>query len=82
MRHNLGGKEGNKYADKKQRRGRGPGSKQAVVGRRECTGTVHAMPVEGADEATLHGMIAEHVDKEATIYTDEHAGYRDLPYCP
>lgn len=76
----LGGKECNKHADKKQRRGRGPVGKQAVVGLRERAGAVHAMPVEGTDKATLHGVIAEHVDREATIYTDEYAGYRDLPY--
>ena len=74
----FGGKEHNKHDDKKQGGGRGAVGKQAVVGMKGRDGTVRAMPVASTDKATLHAVIHQHVDKEATIYTDAHGGYRDL----
>ncbi len=76
----LGGKERNKHSNKKLRAGRGAVGKQPVVGLRERSGPVRAMPVEATDRATLHRVIISNVDKDATIYTDEHAGYRGLPH--
>ena len=74
----VGGKEKNKHASKRQKLGRGPVGKQAVLGLRERGGRSIAKPISNSDRATLHGHISRHVEIGATIYTDEHAGYSGL----
>ena len=74
----IGGKEKNKHERKKQRSGRGPTGKQAVLGMRERGGKTIAMPIEARDRDTLHGAIERHVEPGSEIHTDEHAGYRGL----
>lgn len=74
----IGGKEGNKHADKKLRAGRGPVGKQAVLGMRQRDGRSVAMPIEGRSAAILHREIAKHIKAGSTVYTDELASYRGI----
>ena len=77
----IGGKEGNKHADKKLRAGRGAVGKTAVVGAKDrATNRVSAAKVPSTNKATLQGFVAERVVDGAQVYTDEHAGYDGLPY--
>jgi len=75
----IGGKEKNKHSNKKLRAGRGTVGKQPVIGMRERGGRTIAHPIDGTDRETLHFEIEEHVEHGSTIYTDEHAGYANLP---
>ena len=43
------------------------------------TGQVSAAIVEGTDADSLQGFVLEHSTAEATVYTDNHFGYRGLP---
>ena len=53
----IGGKEVNKHEYKKQRKGRGPVGKAAVVGAKDReTNQATAMPVAFTDKATLQGL--------------------------
>ena len=36
--------------------------------------------VAGTDKATLQGFVAAHAAPGATVYTDEHASYRGMPF--
>lgn len=74
----VGGKEGNKHADKKLHAGRGGVGKQIVLGMRERDGRSVAMPIEGRTAEVLHREIAQHVAPGSTIYTDELASYNGL----
>ncbi len=74
----VGGIEANKHDHKKLKAGRGTVGKTAVLGMRERGGRTIAMPVEGTDQATIHGIIHQHVETRSTLHTDEFAGYRGL----
>ena len=74
----IGGKEKNRHANKRIRAGRGTVGKIPVVGMRERGGRVKALPVAAVNKITLQGLIADNVDFGATIYTDEHGGYKGL----
>ena len=74
----IGGKEANKHAGKKLRRGRGAVGKSVVVGMRERGGRTLATRVKSADAATLFTTIAGGVEAGSTIHTDEHPAYRGL----
>lgn len=74
----LGGKEANKHAGKKLHRGRGAVGKQAVLGLRERTGRVQAMPIQQTDKNTIQGEIGSRVAPGSTVYTDEHRAYLGL----
>ena len=77
----FGGKEANKHASKKLRRGRGAVGKATVAGARDrATKRVSAKVVEGTDKATLQGFVADRTAKGATVYTDEHGAYIGLPF--
>ena len=76
----FGGKRKNmsnaKRADFSGRRTVG---KTAVVGAKDrATKRVAAKVVERTDKPTLHGFVAEHVDPDATIYTDDALVYETL----
>ena len=77
----MGGREGNKHANKKQRLGRGGVGKSVIVGAKDrATNEVRAEVVEGTDAKTLQGFVAEHADPDATIYSDTAAGYQGMPF--
>ena len=74
----IGGKEKNKHFAQKLNAGRGAVGKKAVVGMRERSGPVRAMPIDRTDKPTLHGVVNAHVAAGSTVYTDEHRGYLGL----
>ena len=75
----IGGKEGNKHADKKLNAGRGTVGKIAVAGARERGGKVKAKPVQSVDSATLTGFVEDSAEKGAIIFTDDASAYAALP---
>ena len=76
----VGGKEGNKHADKKLRAGRGAVGKTPVAGVRDrATGRINTEVVESTSKAVLQGFVTRHTTSDAIIYTDEHAAYQGLP---
>ncbi len=75
----MGGKERNKHASKKMKAGRGPVGKVAVIGAKDRkSNKVSADVIEETDGETLKGFVAENVEAGATVYTDDHAGYRGM----
>ncbi len=77
----IGGRERNKHSNKKLRAGRGTVGKTTVAGARDrATGQVSARVVANTNRATLHGFVADHAAAGATVYTDDHAAYRGIPY--
>ena len=75
----VGGKEANKHESKKRRAGRGTVGKTPVVSIKDrATNRIAARPVATTDRATLQGFVRDHTAAGATVYTDEHAGYRGL----
>ena len=77
----FGGREGNKHSHKKQRLGRGGVGKSVIVGAKDrATNEVRADVVEGTDAATLQGFVADHAAPGATVYTDEAAAYKGMPF--
>ena len=77
----IGGKEKNKHANKKLRAGRGGVGKAVVVGAKDrSTNAVSAAVVANTDAKTLQGFVGDHAAKGATVYTDDHGGYKGLPF--
>ena len=77
----IGGKEKNKHANKKLRTGRGAVGKVAVVGAKDrATNAVNAKVVEETDAKTLQDFVGDHAADGATVYTDDAAAYKGLPY--
>ena len=77
----IGGKEKNKHADKKLKVGRGAVGKAAVVGAKDrATNKVKAKVVENTDAKTLQKFVADSAADGATVYTDDAAAYKGMPY--
>ncbi len=74
----VGGKEGNKHANKRDGDKRGGKGKIAVVGLLERDGELRAKKVERVDGETLKGEIAANVTPGAIVMTDEHRSYIGL----
>ncbi len=75
----IGGKEGNKHADKKLHAGRGTVGKTAVVGVKDrATNRVNAQVVAATDAPTLRRFVGTRTADAATVYTDEAAAYNGL----
>ncbi|MEM1403118.1 MAG: IS1595 family transposase [Pseudomonadota bacterium] len=75
----IGGKETNKHASKKLKAGRGTVGKTPIVGMRERdTGRVMAFPINGTSKESLETAVKETINTRATVFTDEHAGYKGL----
>lgn len=74
----IGGKERNKHSDKKNRNGRGPKGKTAVLGMRERGGRTAAKVVPNTKKKTLTDEIRRHVAPGASVYTDEFLSYKNL----
>ena len=75
----FGGLEKNKHAKDRQRLGRGPVGKTAVVGMKDReTKRVAARVIERTDKATLQGFVEEHAAPDATVYTDDATAYRGM----
>ena len=77
----FGGREKNKHSHKKQHLGRGGVGKSVIVGAKDrATNEVRAEVVEGTDAETLQGFVADHAAPGATVYTDEAAAYKGMPF--
>ena len=75
----IGGLEKNKHTHKKAKLGRGPSSKTAVAGIKDRkTGEIRAKVVDRTDGATLKGFVNEHIEKGATVFTDDAKAYKGL----
>lgn len=74
-------KEVNKHASKKLKAGRGSIGKAAVVGERDRTaGKVSASVVKDTKNKTLQDFVAVNAAKDAAVYTEDAAAYRDIPF--
>ena len=77
----FGGRETNKHANKKLRLGRGGVGKAVVAGAKDRnTNRVSAEVIEAVDTKTLQGFVAAHAVPGATVYTDEAAAYKGMPF--
>ena len=77
----IGGKEKNKHRRKRQKLGRGPVGKTAVLGVKDrATNRVRAAVVSDTSADTVQRYIENHVHDDATVYTDEYAAYRSMAF--
>ena len=77
----MGGLEKNKHADKKLKAGRGTVGKTAIAGVKDRdTNQVRAKVVPDVNADTMEDFIEEHVEDDATVYTDESRVYLGLPH--
>ena len=80
----MGGKRANMSNAKRKAladTGRGAVGKVAVVGAKDrASNRVRAKVVESTDAATLQGFVVNHAAPGATVYTDEAAAYKGLPF--
>ncbi|WP_419919066.1 IS1595 family transposase [Candidatus Poriferisocius sp.] len=75
----VGGLEHNKHQHKRMKAAGGPAGKAIVAGVRErTTGRVATGVVPDTKAATLTGMVAEHTETGAMVFTDEAPGYLPL----
>jgi len=76
----IGGKEKNKHSHKKMRAGRGTVGKAIVAGAKDRdTNEVRAVVIPNTKRDTLHKFVADNAKPDVIVYTDDHAGYHDLP---
>ena len=77
----VGGKERNKHASLKLRAGRGGVGKSIIVGAKDRdTNRVCASMIGNTDKQSLQGFVINHARPGATVYTDEHSGYKGMPF--
>ena len=77
----LGGKEANKHANKKKRLGRGGIGKAIIAGAKDRkTNKIKAKVVENTDAKTLQKFVADTAAKGATVYSDDAAAYKGMPF--
>ena len=77
----FGGRERNKHKGKKLKAGRGTVGKTAVVGAKDRkTNKVRAKVVKNTDAKTLQKFVAETAADGATVYTDDAAAYKGMPF--
>ena len=77
----FGGKEKNKHRSKKLKAGRGAVGKTAVVGAKDRkTNKVRAKVVKETESETLQEFVIDVAETGATVYTDDAAAYKGIPY--
>ena len=77
----FGGKERNKHGNKKLKAGRGAVGKTAIVGAKDRkTNKIKAKVVESTDAKTLQRFVVDHAAPDATVYTDDAAAYKGMPF--
>ena len=77
----MGGKERNKHKSKKLKAGRGTVGKTAVVGAKDRkTNKIKAAVVKATDAKTLQGFVLATAIAGATVYTDDAAAYKGMPF--
>ena len=77
----MGGRERNKHKGKKLNAGRGTVGKTAVAGAKDRkTNKIKAKVVENTDAKTLQKFVVETAANGATVYTDDAAAYKGMPF--
>ncbi len=77
----MGGKEINKHSGKKLRAGRGGVGKAVVVGAKDRkTNKIKAKVVENTEAKTLQEFVTDVTEIGATVYTDDAAAYKGMPF--
>ncbi len=79
----VGGKRHNmtKARRKAYAKSRGPVGKTAVIGVKDRhSNRVSARKAGATNRETLHGFVAGHAAPGATVYTDDNAAYRGMPF--
>ena len=77
----MGGRERNKHSKDKIRAGRGTVGKTAVVGAKDRkTNKVRARVVKKTDAKALQGFVIATALAGATVYTDDAAAYKGMPF--
>ena len=77
----MGGKERNKHKGKKLRAGRGTVGKAAIVGAKDRkTNKIKAAVVKATDAKTLQGFVIATAIAGATVYSDDAAAYKGMPF--
>ena len=77
----MGGRERNKHKSRKLKAGRGTVGKTAVVGAKDRkTNKVRAKVTKNTDAKTLQKFVADHAAPGATVYTDDAAAYKGMPF--
>ena len=77
----MGGRERNKHSNKKKRLGRGGIGKTAVVGAKDRkTNKIKAAVVNATDAKTLQGFVIATALAGATVFTDDAAAYKGMPF--
>ena len=78
----MGGKRKNMPKAKRAKlEGRGTAGKTAIVGAKDrATKAVIAKVVQETDAKTLQGFVADHAADGATVYTDDAAAYKGMPF--
>ncbi|MXW07326.1 MAG: IS1595 family transposase [Gammaproteobacteria bacterium] len=75
----IGGKEINRHASKKLRKGRGTVGMKPVIGiKHRETGYIKAKVIDDTIRETLQGFIKENVAIRSQVYTDEALAYKNL----
>ena len=79
----IGGKEGNKHADKKEGKGRVPVGKQPVLGiKQRWTCEVRAVPVDFRSGLTVSADLSAAVEPGTKVFTDDRFAYRHIDRLP
>ena len=77
----MGGKARNKHKGKKIKAGRGTVGKTAVVGAKDRkTNKIKARVVKATDTKTSQGFVIDVTKTGATVYTDDAAAYKGMPF--
>ena len=72
----FGGKEKNKHANKRLWVGRGTIGKTPVLGMKERGGEIRGIVLPDTTAQTIQTKLNDNIDKDATLYTDEHKSYQ------
>lgn len=71
----IGGKDKNKHANKRPKKGRGGVSKEIVVSLVEREGSVRSFHVANVSGKTLRPILVQHIHRTSTLMTDEGGQY-------
>jgi transposase-like protein len=74
----IGGLEENRHFNKRMNIGGGKGGKTVIIALKERGGRVKAEPIIGTGSISLQNAVEKHVEKGATIHTDEYQGYNKI----
>jgi len=74
----IGGKEKNKHANKRIKKGRGAVGKVAIVGMRERNGKVVGKVMDSTGKYEMHKLIEKNISKKSAIFSDDYKSYTGI----